>query len=412
MPQRLVQAWALGSAAREFAGAAVYDAASKQFFAALAPGASAKSRGSTLLAWAADSEGGSISKLASQLHLPAAVHCLLPLDLEQPKQQQRQQQQPPQDGQQRRQQHQPDQQPQPPGSDGTASTPMEIDASGQQRPTVAAVYTSGGVALCSGTEVFLQAAGPGAAGCRTLAAALDPDGLTVVRRDNTTGSASACTYALSGSTQLEAGPTLQLAPPAEGCRTVAAACSAGRTAVLWSDGTLAVYRHLPAPGSTSASAASASGSGSSEVPAMPLLLTRRLRGLRLTTPKGQAGKATKAGKKRGQGNAAGAEEAAGCGAALAALEGGLLAVVGWSTEGNPGAGRSPTACIDHCCAALALYSGSVAVEHAAWMWLHSMVICMDLAVWLHGDQGLWLVLRCVHCARAVTNYCIVVDRDN
>lgn len=78
--QRLVQAWATGGPVQDFAAAAVYDAASGCFYAALAPGAAPKARGSTVLAWRVSAEGATLHKLATQLHLPEPVHALLPLE--------------------------------------------------------------------------------------------------------------------------------------------------------------------------------------------------------------------------------------------------------------------------------------------------------------------------------------------
>lgn len=283
-------------------------------FAALAPAPGAKANGSTVLAWRAAAEGAaSLAKQASQLHLPAPVHslhALQPLPLAKRRRggaaaaQQQQQQ------------------------DGAAT--MDVDASSSQQPAIAAVYRSGALALCTDSEVVAEAASPAAAGMHTLAASLDADSglLTVVHWDNASGAASVAAAATLGG-QLRAGAAVPLAPPhSDAGRAVAAASVSGRTAVLWSDGNLAIYR--------SPSSSGGRNGGASE-PALPLL-SRRLRGLRLDAPKAgrEAKTPAKGGKKRGKGGAeeGPAEQAAG--AALAALDGGLLAVVGWSTEGPPG----------------------------------------------------------------------------
>eukprot|EP00887_Chlorella_sp_A99_P000200 scaffold13.g200.t1 len=330
--QRLVQAWATGGPVQDFAAAAVYDAASGCFYAALAPGAAPKARGSTVLAWRVSAEGATLHKLATQLHLPEPVHALLPLEPPQSRgrgQPRGQLDQQRQLGGQQQQTKQQQQEQQLELQEG-AEAPMEVDGSGHARPAVAAVYASGGVALCTAGEVVGEAPGPRGGASHALAAWLDAAAgvLTLVHCDRASGAASIASCSVVGGA-LDCGPAARLAPPANGARAVAAAGGAGRTAVLWSDGTLAVYRTPAAPSNSSSS--------SSSSPLAPTL-TRWLAGLRLAAPKGRAPGKTPgwAGKKRGQGGDV-APAGAGASATVAALEGGLLAVVGWSTEGGPGA---------------------------------------------------------------------------
>ena len=124
--------------------------------------------------------------------------------------------------------------------------------------------------------------------------------------------------------KVQCGPIAQLSPPQPDSSALAAVTAAGRTAVLWSDGTLAAY------------ASSSLGNSSGQLQPQ---LCRRLRGFVLSqraqqqqqvmTP--QNGKLHRNSKKRGHGssNGSGAAEAV----SLTALgTSGLLAVVGWSSE--------------------------------------------------------------------------------
>ena len=136
--------------------------------------------------------------------------------------------------------------------------------------------------------------------------------------------------------KLESQAALRLEPPAAGARAVAASSTAERTAVLWSDGTVAVYTVpgdrqplLPLP------------TGDSREP----VAKRRLAGYRLPAAgkqKGGSGGAA-SGKKRG---AVAEPEAAADGTSMAAVSDKQVALVGWASnsEGEGLMSRPP------CCA--------------------------------------------------------------
>lgn len=126
--------------------------------------------------------------------------------------------------------------------------------------------------------------------------------------------------------KLESEAVVQLEPPAAGCRPVTATATPERTAVLWSDGTVAVYT---VPGDKQPLLPLPTG------PSRQAVVRRRLAGFRL--PQGKQHKAGGGGsKKRG---AAAEPEAASGGASMAAIGDKQVAVVGWAStdEGGQGA---------------------------------------------------------------------------
>lgn len=318
--QKPVLSWALGGADQEFAGPAVYDYASNLCFAAVVPrggGGGGKAATSTsLLAWGADEHGGTITQLSHALHLPP-LHSLLPLTAA----------------------------PQGEAEEAAAAEAeeragMEVDGSGQARGGALAVLASGGVALCSGTQVVAEA--EEARGQHTVAAAYAGGRLVQVVAEPRGGGVSAAVYRVQDRAGLECEGMLQLEPPAPGCRAVTATSTAERTAVLWSDGSVAVYAVpgdrqplLPLP------------TGPSRAP----LVQRRLAGFRLPAGKQQQQQKTSgSSKKRG---AAEQPDAAPGGVSMAAIGDKQVAVVGWAA-GSQGAGSGGQcslvcSCCSCCC---------------------------------------------------------------
>ena len=156
--QSPVRSWALGLAGARLAGAPAYGAAAQTLYAAAQPETDGGAAHSTLLAWPAKADGGSLKAAAAQAQLPAAVHSLHPLA-------------------------------------APSGAAMDVDASDQ--PALFAVFTSGAVAACSpGLGVVSQSAE--AEGQAPLAASLAADGssLAVVLADPRSGGASCSSYAL------------------------------------------------------------------------------------------------------------------------------------------------------------------------------------------------------------------------
>lgn len=123
--------------------------------------------------------------------------------------------------------------------------------------------------------------------------------------------------------KLEVEPAVELVAPSAGCRAVAAATTAERTAVLWSDGTVAFYL---VPGDKRPLVPGPDHAG----PRRRAAVQRRLAGFRLPAGKQKGG----GGKKRG---AAAEPEAAAGGVAMAAMGEKQVAVVGWAA-GSEGEG--------------------------------------------------------------------------
>jgi hypothetical protein len=129
--------------------------------------------------------------------------------------------------------------------------------------------------------------------------------------------------------KLECEPSLQLLPPSAGSRAVAATCTAERTAVLWSDGSVAVYL---LPGDKQPLLRGLGQTGESRQP----VAQRRLGGYRLPAGKQKGGSGASASKKRG---AAGDADAAAGGVSMAAIGEKQVAVVGWASDSE---GEGPT----------------------------------------------------------------------
>ncbi|KAI3430425.1 hypothetical protein D9Q98_005020 [Chlorella vulgaris] len=290
-----VLAWALGSTDQDFSSAAIYDYATNLCFAAVRPRAAASASGkSSVLAWSADASNGTIAKLSQAIHLPD-LHALFPVS------------------------HTPE------GEEEEAAAAAaedkmdaEVDGSGNALPGVLAVFAAGGAALCSGTDVVAEA--EGGPGQHTVAACYQRNVLVTVHSDSRgSGAVSATVYRVQGA-ELQAEPAVELLPPTTGCRAVAAASTPERTAVLWSDGSVAVYL---VPGDVRPLVPGPDFSGPSRRPAVH----RRLAGFRLPASKAKAA----ATKKRG---AASEPAAAAAGVAMAAMSERQVAVVGWATDSN------------------------------------------------------------------------------
>ena len=174
--------------------------------------------------------------------------------------------------------------------------------------------------------------------------------------------------------------SLRLEPPAAGARAVAASSTPERTAVLWSDGTVAVY-----------------GVPGDKQPLLPLptgdsreaVAQRRLAGFRLPAAGKQKSSGAAAGKKRGAA-AADADAAAGS-PSMAAVSDKQVALVGWATssEGErwSSAGALCIACYTCCCRCCC-------IRMLAQMW------CMHLCT-----------LRCTN-GPGRDDSVSIVDRDN
>lgn len=121
---------------------------------------------------------------------------------------------------------------------------------------------------------------------------------------------------MQGGGQLESEGLLRLQAPTAGCRAVAATSTAERTAVLWSDGTVAVYG---VPGDARPLLPLPAGSNRDAV------VQRRLAGFRL--PAGKQQKSSGGSKKRGT---AAEPEAAEGSVSMAAIGDKQVAVVGWA----------------------------------------------------------------------------------
>lgn len=312
--------WALGGADKEFSSGAVYDYDTNLLFAPLRPRDTSGGKTGSVLAWSADDTVGTIIGLARPLHLPP-LHAVFPLSGA------------------------------PEGEEAEAAAAAAeeaeaaaIDGSGTARAGAIAVFASGGAALCSSGEVVAEA--EESRGQHTVAAAFQPapcqaagaapaageqarrqGTLVLVHSDPRSGSVTASAYHVAGSQFEAAASAVELAAPAAGARAVAATSTPERTAVLWSDGTVAVYtvpgdkRPVgPAPGRPA-------GPG---VPAAQ----RRLAGFCL--PAGKQLQRGGGGKKRGAG---GEPEAAAGGVGMAAIRDKQVAVVGWATGAQGAAAR-------------------------------------------------------------------------
>ena len=139
---------------------------------------------------------------------------------------------------------------------------------------------------------------------------------------------------------LEQQSSVRLEPPVPGARAVAASSTPERSAVLWSDGTVAVYAVpgdkqplLPLP------------AGDSRQP----VAKRRLAGYRLAAAGKQkgGGSGAAAGKKRGAA-AADADVAAGS-PSMAAVSDKQVALAGWATSSEGGGSEAEAACCCCCC---------------------------------------------------------------
>ena len=294
--------WALGGAEQDFAAPAVYDYDTNLCFAPVRPrgGGGGKSGGSnSVLAWDADNTVGTITTLAHPLHLPP-LHRVFPLSGA----------------------------PEGEAAEAAAAAAEQasaVDGSGARRGGVLAVLASGGAMVCSGDEVVAEV--DEARGQHTVAASYQPGSLVVVSAGKS-GAASASIYSVLPGAVEAVGPAVALAAPTAGARAAAAAATPERTAVLWSDGTLAVYA---LPGDHKALAAAP---GQSADPGQPLV-QRRLAGFRLAGggssskhPKGSGG-----GKKRGPD---GEPEAVAGGVGMAAIGAKQVAVAGWATNEQGG----------------------------------------------------------------------------
>lgn len=131
--------------------------------------------------------------------------------------------------------------------------------------------------------------------------------------------------------KLESQGVLKLEAPAAGCRAVAATATAERTAVLWSDGSVAIYL---VPGD--------------KQPLLPLLTgdsrqaaaMRRLAGFRLPAGKQERPSGSASSKKR---SAKAEVEAAVGGVGMAPVGDRQVAVVGWANGSEGEAPASPAA---------------------------------------------------------------------
>lgn len=310
--QKPVASWALGGADQEFSSGAVYDYDTNLLFAPLRPRGTSGGKSGSVLAWSADDTVGTITGLAKPMRLPP-LHAVFPLSGA------------------------------PEGEEAEAAAAAAeeaeaaaIDGSGAARAGAVAVFASGGAALCGGGEVVAEV--EDARGQHTVAAAFQPapfqaagaaaaqqqarrqGTLVLVHSEPRTGTVAASAYHVAGGQFEVAVPAAELTAPAAGARAMAATATPERTAVLWSDGTVAVYtvpgdkRPLgPAPGTPA-------GPG---VPAAQ----RRLAGFRL--PAGKQQHKGSGGRKRGAG---GEPEAAAAGVGMAAIRDKQVAVVGWATS--------------------------------------------------------------------------------
>ncbi|KAL4422703.1 hypothetical protein ABPG75_008900 [Micractinium tetrahymenae] len=315
--QKPVASWALGGTDQEFSSGAVYDYDTNLLFAPLRPRGSGGKSGS-VLAWSADDTVGTITTLARPMHLPS-LHTVFSLSRA----------------------------PEGEEEEAAAAAAEEADAaavdgSGAARAGAVAVFASGGAALCGGGEVVAeveeargqhtvaaafqpapyQAPAAAAAGAAAAQQARQQGTLVLVHSEPRSGAVAASAYHVRGGRFEAAAPPAALTAPAAGARAVAAAATPERTAVLWSDGTVAVYavpgdkRPLgPAPGLPVG-------------PGVPIA-QRRLAGFRL--PAGKQQQKGSGGKKRGPG---GEPEAAAGGVSMAAIGDKQVAVVSWATSAD------------------------------------------------------------------------------
>ncbi|GAB4820197.1 hypothetical protein N2152v2_007243 [Parachlorella kessleri] len=298
--QKPVKTWALGLPNYRLASSPAFDRSSQQLFVAAQPASDGNSANSILLSWHRKADVGSLRQTARQAQLPAAVHSLHPL---------------------------PTQAAARPQQDADAAAAMDVDAA--EQPALFAVYVNGAVAACSPAGVAAE--NMEARGLQPLAATATDDSLVVVHVDPRAGGATCSSYQLQDG-KVQCGPIVQLSPPQPDSTALAAVSTTGRTAVLWSSGTLAVYDSSTLGGSSSSSSGQ-----------LPPQLCRRLRGFALPqraqqqqvmTP--QNGKLHRNSKKRGHGSSTVSGSGAAQAVSLTALgTSGLLAVVGWSSE-NPG----------------------------------------------------------------------------
>ena len=328
----------------------------------------------SVLTWSADDTAGSITQLAHPLHLPA-LHSLFPVS------------------------HTPEGEAEEAAAAAAEErAAAEVDGSGERRGGALAVLAGGGLALCSSGEVVAEA--EEARGQHTVAAAYQQGVLVLLTSDARSGAVSstlcrvqvgalhapqppaasrslarlpaclptclpvylpACPSAvLSAHTsgtlsvqppcslpatslvllqggKLECERALQLLPPSTGSRAVAATCTAERTAVLWSDGSVAVYL---VPGDKQPLLRGSGQTGDSRQP----VAQRRLSGYRLPAGKQKGASGAAASKKRG---AAGEADAAAGGVSMAGIGEKQVAVVGWANDSE---GEEPFWHLDaRCC---------------------------------------------------------------
>ncbi|KAL4448963.1 hypothetical protein ABPG77_007680 [Micractinium sp. CCAP 211/92] len=311
--QKPVASWALGGADQEFSSGAVYDYDTNLLFAPLRQRGTSGGKSGSVLEWSADDTVGTITGLARPMHLPP-LHAVFPLSGA------------------------------PEGEEAQAAAAAAeeaeaaaIDGSGAARAGAVAVFASGGAALCGCGEVVAEV--EEACGQHTVAAAFQPapfqaagEGtatsqqqarrqgtLVLVHSDPRSGAVAASAYHVAGDQFEVVVPAAELTAPSAGARAVGATATPERTAVLWSDGTVAVYA---VPGDKQPLGTIP---GQPSGPGVPLA-KRRLAGFRLPAGKQHKGSG---GKKRGAG---GEPDASPAGVSLAAIRDKQVAVVGWATN--------------------------------------------------------------------------------
>lgn len=316
--QKPVASWALGGADQEFSSGAVYDYDTNLLFAPLRQRGTSGGKSGSVLEWSADDTVGTITGLARPMHLPP-LHAVFPLSGAS-------------EGEE---------------AEAAAAAAEEaeaaaIDGSGAARAGAVAVFASGGAALCGCGEVVAEV--EEARGQHTVAAAFQPapfqaagelaweaaaatsqqqarrqGTLVLVHSDPRSGAVAASAYHVAGGQFEVAVPAAELTAPSAGARAVGATATPERTAVLWSDGAVAVYA---VPGDKQPLGTIP---GQPSGPGVPLA-KRRLAGFRLPAGKQHKGSG---GKKRGAG---GEPDASPAGVSLAAIRDKQVAVVGWATN--------------------------------------------------------------------------------
>ena len=285
----------------------MFDPASARYFAALAA-APPSAPGGALLSWPHSATGGTIKQAATHVALPSPAAAVLPVA-----------------GAAARSRR---------AAAGSGAAAMEIDEA--EQPAVYVAHTNGSVSLCSTSAVLSESGEP--AGLTLLAAAVEGGVLRTLHLAPASagGAATLGSFSVAGS-RLRCEALLQLAAPSGGASVLAGTHTEGRAALLWSDGSLAIYD------------ASDDGSGSSGGGAMvEPAVVRRLQGFRLPPPPPPKNGKTPArgGKKRAHADADGGATAASGGAAVVAVGGGLVAVVGWAAGGADGGAALRVVAVD------------------------------------------------------------------